>query len=138
MSGVPTNVSLDEIKEFAEYESVTRISRRTNGTETSTDRASQLMIESWPYQSLSNMHSYSTKYENIYQTQCNANIVLNSVIQQSTADIWQSAVGLTAADATTSQTNAKLKCRNAQTAVETTPPIANYVANTFKSSIFLL
>jgi len=37
ISGVPINVSLDEIKEFAECESVTRISRRTNGTETSTE-----------------------------------------------------------------------------------------------------
>jgi len=37
ISGVPIDVRLDEIKEIAECESVTRISRRTNGTETSTE-----------------------------------------------------------------------------------------------------
>jgi len=37
ISGVPVNVTLDEIKEFADCESVTRISRRINGLETSTE-----------------------------------------------------------------------------------------------------
>jgi len=136
--GVPTNVSLDEIKKFVECESVRRISRRTNGTETSTetcilayDRELALPV-TLKYAFL----SYKIRKYIANPMQCKHCFKFGHAAKHCRHTAICSRPNCSERDHVADQCKAKVqKCTNA---VEITPPIANYVENTFKSSIFLL